>query len=423
MKTITRFITIAAIVLVVLQSFAMNNEADTVRSRYDAAQFTESVIQDCHSRYLEQRARLEAEHNNIPILAAAKVGNVARIRELLQTPDRRRELIQQQDSEGRSALHLAAYFKHTDCIRELVQADANTNQLDSHRETPLHYAVQSYLANRVCIRENGNVKINQQFVGPNRPAYRMELHFLFDGLCENTINGNNNGLDTIQELLAAHADPSVSCRHNTTPLGMVLKTKNLLPRAPQQLQQEFDALITLLTNHHARLNEREAYEDCYRHDQQLRQFDVALTRYDSIRTDSETHRRTYKNIFYWTRNIGTAALLAAMPLFFNNARVIQHLQPTTLPPLLKGACAATAFLFAWVGLPWFTASLYDDVQDFRAQRISRSLQATANTIGRNGPANERQRDALRWILRPRRLPATIQQTDHMREILAMQSRI
>ena len=42
--------------------------------------------------------------------------------------------------EGRTAVHYATIFGHIDCVKKLLEKEADVNVYDSHGSTPLNYA-------------------------------------------------------------------------------------------------------------------------------------------------------------------------------------------------------------------------------------------------------------------------------------------
>jgi ankyrin repeat protein len=46
----------------------------------------------------------------------------------------------EQDEEGRTALHFASGYNEVECMRALLEAGADANALDANSNTALHYA-------------------------------------------------------------------------------------------------------------------------------------------------------------------------------------------------------------------------------------------------------------------------------------------
>lgn len=73
-------------------------------------------------------------------IAAAKQGNVADVRAILQ---RRAELINERDQLGATALHYAAFSGHRDVVQALVEQGAEINATDSQLgATPTGWAIE-----------------------------------------------------------------------------------------------------------------------------------------------------------------------------------------------------------------------------------------------------------------------------------------
>jgi uncharacterized protein len=84
-------------------------------------------------------AALLAEGPELDVHEAAAVGDVDRLRELVEL---RPELTNALASDGFTPLHLAAFFGRTDAVRLLLDrgADANTTATNDTRVAPLHSA-------------------------------------------------------------------------------------------------------------------------------------------------------------------------------------------------------------------------------------------------------------------------------------------
>ena len=86
------------------------------------------------------------------------------------------------DSDGKTALHLAAEFDYPDVIRVLVKHGAHINARGNDRETPLHTAVSrgSSLAIRVLLELGADTEINDS--SERSPAYLAAHLELIDSL-------------------------------------------------------------------------------------------------------------------------------------------------------------------------------------------------------------------------------------------------
>ncbi len=94
------------------------------------------------NRKLAERfaSQLGATPDGIDIFDAASLGDVARIRTLLQAD---RGEIDERGSDGYTLLHLAAEFGQVDVVRLLLGrgADPNAVSMNERRATPLHAAI------------------------------------------------------------------------------------------------------------------------------------------------------------------------------------------------------------------------------------------------------------------------------------------
>lgn len=73
---------------------------------------------------------------NSPILESARYGDLAAVREFLATGTNPND----QDTDGRTALHEAAIINHVEMVRMLLAAKANPNIQDASGWTALHFA-------------------------------------------------------------------------------------------------------------------------------------------------------------------------------------------------------------------------------------------------------------------------------------------
>lgn len=69
--------------------------------------------------------------------AAASEGDAAKLRELLTADGESKDV---KDSEGRTALHFACGYGELDCVKVLLEFEADINALDENKNTALHYA-------------------------------------------------------------------------------------------------------------------------------------------------------------------------------------------------------------------------------------------------------------------------------------------
>ena len=73
---------------------------------------------------------------SMDIFEAARTGNIDRVRELIAAGAN----VNQQDIDGWTPLHLAAYNGHQAVVQALIAAGADVNQQDNDGRTPLHRA-------------------------------------------------------------------------------------------------------------------------------------------------------------------------------------------------------------------------------------------------------------------------------------------
>jgi Ankyrin repeats (many copies)/Ankyrin repeat len=83
-----------------------------------------------------QRAPAEPPPGRDDIFRAAKEGDVAKVRELLEKDP---ELVTRRD-RGSTALHSAVVYHHLEVVKVLLASGADVNAQDNGRMTPLHYA-------------------------------------------------------------------------------------------------------------------------------------------------------------------------------------------------------------------------------------------------------------------------------------------
>ncbi|KAI8462296.1 MAG: ankyrin repeat-containing domain protein [Monoraphidium minutum] len=80
----------------------------------------------------------EAEGEEVPNLhSAASEGDAAKLRELLAEEGVN---VDEQDEEGRTALHFAAGYGEMECAKLLVEKSASVDLVDNNKNTALHYA-------------------------------------------------------------------------------------------------------------------------------------------------------------------------------------------------------------------------------------------------------------------------------------------
>ncbi|GBF91654.1 hypothetical protein Rsub_03958 [Raphidocelis subcapitata] len=79
----------------------------------------------------------EEEGEEVPnLLSAASEGDASKLRELIAEGAN----VDEQDEEGRTALHFAAGYGELECARLLVDAGASVDLVDHNKNTALHYA-------------------------------------------------------------------------------------------------------------------------------------------------------------------------------------------------------------------------------------------------------------------------------------------
>ena len=79
---------------------------------------------------------LNFQVTEVPIISACLMGKVSEVKSLLdQYAD-----VNAQDSERRTALHVASHFGHYDCVQLLLGKSARPSPKDSRWLTPLHRA-------------------------------------------------------------------------------------------------------------------------------------------------------------------------------------------------------------------------------------------------------------------------------------------
>jgi len=80
----------------------------------------------------------EGDAEEVPNLhSAASEGDAAKLKELLEAGD---VDVDEQDDEGRTALHFAAGYGELECATLLIGRGAKVDLLDNNKNTALHYA-------------------------------------------------------------------------------------------------------------------------------------------------------------------------------------------------------------------------------------------------------------------------------------------
>lgn len=127
---------------------------------------------------------------------AAAVGDAARLGELLGDPAA-------VAADGFTALHLAAFFRHPECVRLLLDGGAPVNAVAANptRVQPLHSAAAGGDADCVRLLVEAGADVNARQEGGFVPLHASAQ------------NGDEAALET---LLAAGADPSLATEDGRT---------------------------------------------------------------------------------------------------------------------------------------------------------------------------------------------------------------
>lgn len=107
-------------------------------------------------------------HGYLPIHSAVEGGYVEILKELIADKDA-------QSSDRSTALHIACKYGDLDCLRVLLEADANVTIKDCHGRTPLHYSIMSSKLELVkCLVEANADPHNEDklFATPYKSAHR-----------------------------------------------------------------------------------------------------------------------------------------------------------------------------------------------------------------------------------------------------------
>lgn len=108
-------------------------------------------------------------HGSLPIHSAVEGGYIEILKELIADKDA-------QSSDRSTALHIACKNDNLDCLRVLLEADANVSIKDCYGRTPLHYSVDN-LELVKCLVEAGADPHNEDkyFTTPYKSAQKYDF--------------------------------------------------------------------------------------------------------------------------------------------------------------------------------------------------------------------------------------------------------
>eukprot|EP00043_Microstomoeca_roanoka_P017710 m.185620 g.185620 ORF g.185620 m.185620 type:complete len:1059 (-) comp16686_c0_seq2:245-3421(-) len=139
-----------------------------------------------------------------PMHAAAMGGHNAVIRKLLDCAGKRSgELLEDPDSQGNTALHLAVENQHIRATNLLLRRSANTEAKNSTGSTPLHIAARGTKARIVTLLMMHHAQLNARDEDNMTPLHRAALF---------------NRVETMEILLKANADYDATDKDGFTPL-------------------------------------------------------------------------------------------------------------------------------------------------------------------------------------------------------------
>jgi ankyrin repeat protein len=177
------------------------------------AQNEQGISAVLYARYRSADKALDAllaAQPGLSVFEAAAVGDVKRIRELLET---NRSLVESYTPDGFTALHLAAFFGQPEAAGLLLENDAPVNAVATNqmKVTPLHSAVAANDAkiSRLLVENNAEINVSQQM------GY-TPLH-------EAAQNGN---VEIARMLLENGADAKARMDDGTTPAELARKHRH-----------------------------------------------------------------------------------------------------------------------------------------------------------------------------------------------------
>ena len=181
------------------------------------------------------------QDGNTPLHAAIKRGRLDASSRLLQHPQRE-ILVNEQDSEGRSPLALAALMGLSKVARQLIDAGADPGMLDQAHKAPIHLAALGSTSGHCCVLAlllsieqdvnildgNGNTALHISI------ASQARLH--------------NPTFDVCEQLLAGGADPQIRNKDGDLPIFLALYLLN---------KTLFSRFLPILLNYGADINARD----------------------------------------------------------------------------------------------------------------------------------------------------------------------
>jgi len=166
------------------------------------------ILQALYEGRTEDADALLADDPTLDLFEAAAVGRADRMRELLDADP---TLAQAWSPDGFQALHVAAFFGHTDATGLLLERGADTASLSRHefvKVTPLHSAVASEGAEN--LRTVEVLLARGAPVGARAEGGGTPLHSA----------AHNGNVAIVEALLANGADPHAAGDDGKTPLDL-----------------------------------------------------------------------------------------------------------------------------------------------------------------------------------------------------------
>lgn len=147
-----------------------------------------------------------------------------------------KEHINSQNIQGRTPLHMAAYFKNNEAVNILLENGANPNIPDSHHRTPIFYTSENPLITKTLLAKNADVNIHDA---------RGTTSLMYAAW--------NNNYHTVKKLLKTGKVTTLNDRNleDNTALYYAIESQNpktvtlLLLSGAQVRQKDYDLALSL----------------------------------------------------------------------------------------------------------------------------------------------------------------------------------